>query len=143
MNTVPYLSNFAYWSKTPEEQEGTRATLNWNHISNQCCDSGMLIPDPDFSIPDLGSKKKMRENKIENLLFTLTSPYRNFLNFLGIKEKNMTIDVAKFKFLFLNKKWLLALRKIVRPGNRQKHFRISNTGIKKYRIPDPDTQHCL
>ncbi len=44
------MKNLWIWIRQPK-------CTSWYYTENKCCGSGMFIPDPNFSIPDQGSKR--------------------------------------------------------------------------------------
>ncbi len=119
-----------------------------NLLSEQCCGSGMFIPDPDFypfRISDPGSKNSRKGEGWKQIcchIFFCSHKFHIIENYfiLEMLKKIIWANLQKNIQLFtqkivtkLSKKWVWD------PGSWKNLFRFS--GSKKHRIPDP--QHCF
>ncbi len=93
--------------------QSSRSLPEWFSVA----DAGCLfrIQDPDFPIPDPGSKRHQ---------------------ILGSRSTTLNLQRVKFKL----KCYLSWIRIFYHPGSR---IHILDSGVKRHCIPDPDPQHCL
>jgi hypothetical protein len=115
---------------------------------NQCCGSGMFIPDPDFypsRIPDPKTATKERGEKFFYVIPVLYSQFHknnNYFSFEVLKKK-IWANFLKIIELFtqkivtkLSKIWVWDPGFGIRdPGSGKNLFRIPDPGVKK--APDP------
>ncbi len=105
------------------------------------CGSGWClsrIPDPDFyplpgsRISDPGSRiqKQLQKRGVKKTLFSSIYLY-----------PQISQNVKLFYFELMKKKFLAKFQRIIELFTQKYEFGIQ--GSKRYRIPDPDPQHCF
>jgi hypothetical protein len=119
--------------KFQEVRNSSLCTSLLDFPCQQCCGSGMFIPDPGsgfFPIPDLGSRIPDPKKHGEVKKFFLNLFSHLFVALRYCWNRSWIINVAHlafFSFFKPRKNWLKALRKV-------------GSGIRKRPIPDPGSR---